>query len=153
MAREWAAEAVKSGIANSVRFLGGRDPEEVRDLYSTCDVNLFPPVNQSWGLTPFEALCAEKVSIVSSDCGAAELLAEQRIGVVCEPTAEAFAASILEVHRHPGKYRAMARRGRRFVAKNLTWGQYAEKVLKLMDDVCLAAPDPIGHPVARARTQ
>ncbi len=142
MAKEWASEAVRNGIAAHVRFLGRRNPQEVRQLYALCDVNLFPPTNQSWGLTPFEALSAGKISIVSNDCGAAEVIAEQGIGFVCDPTPEAFAQKILEVHKHPARCRAMARKGRTFVARNLTWTQYAEKVLGLMED----AYSPAEHP-------
>ena len=147
MAQEWAAEAVRNGIAAHVRFLGRRNPLEVRELYAICDVNLFPPTNQSWGLTPFEALCAGKVSIVSNDCGAAEVLSEQGIGLVCDPTPEAFARKILEIHKNPGLYRAIARKGRRFVVENLTWSQYAERVLGLMEEAYLPVEDPLRQTV------
>jgi glycosyltransferase involved in cell wall biosynthesis len=147
MRKEWASEAIHLGVAGHVRFLGNRTASDVRELYTVCDLNLFPPTNQSWGLTPFEALCAGKVSIVSNDSGAAEVLAEQGIGIVCDPTPEAFAQRILEVHRYRGRYRAMARKGRRYVTKNLSWSQYAERVLGLMEEACSPAGDPLRQTV------
>ena len=74
--------ANKWGIADRVRFLGHTNASDVRDLYGACDINLVPAINQSWGLTPFEALCSGTISIVSSDCGAAELLDQENIGIV-----------------------------------------------------------------------
>ena len=141
MANELLARAMKSGLSSRVVFLGNTDSKEVRDLYAACNINLFPPTNQSWGLTPFEALCAEKVSIVSTDCGAAEVLGERGIGFICDPIPEAFAEMILAVHTNPNLSLTMARTGRRFVESNLTWNQYANDALRLMEDARFSASE------------
>lgn len=136
MIDDWRLLAQRWGIANRVRFVGHVSTTEMRDLYRTCDVNLFPAVNQSWGFAPFEALCAQRISIVSNDCGAAEVLSDKGIGVVCEPKAEAFTRHILAVHEFPEEYQGMAQRGRDYVARRLSWRQYTIRVLGLMEDQC-----------------
>ena len=130
----WRLLADRWGVADHVRFLGRVTDSELRDLYRACDVNLFPALNQSWGLTPFEALCAQRISVVSSDCGAAEVLASEGIGLVCQPTKEAFAKNVLAVHESPREYEEMAERGRDYVAQELGRHLYAERVLGLMED-------------------
>ena len=144
MAERWQRLAANWGIEKHVQFVGHIPGREVRDLYKACDVHLYPPVNESWGLTPFEALCAQRISVVSNDCGAAEVLAPERIGVVCEPTASAFAEQILRIYQSPIPYQRMAARGRDYVAHNLTWGRYADEVLSLFEGAC-----PCSYPSAR----
>ena len=135
---EWRSLAKEWGLAAHVRFLGHVGATEVRDLYRLCDVNIFPAVNQSWGFTPFEALCARRISIVSDDCGAAEVLAREEIGLVCEATEEAFSQQILAVHQSPKAYREMAERGRNFVLQELTWDKHTQWVGALMETHALS---------------
>lgn len=132
MLDEWRDLAVTWGLGDQVRFLGNQTNRATRDLYGACDLNLFSPINQSWGFTPFEALCAQRISVLSSDCGAAEVIGGQRVGVVSEPTSTAFAKNILRVYEHPAFYQEMAARGRDYVARSLTWGAYTENVLALL---------------------
>jgi len=135
MRRALEQEATQLNISESVRFLGRVSMPELADLYAACDINLFPALNQSWGLTPFEALCAETISIVSQDSGAAEIIKAEGIGLVCEPNSRAIADRILEVHSSPSKIARMAESGHRFVQKNLTRTRFAEGFAKLADSV------------------
>ena len=107
-----------------------------RELYEICDLNLFPAVNQSWGLTPFEALAASRISVVSKDTGAAELLKSEDIGAICDPTADAFAERIVRVYQDPEAVLEMASRGRDYVIRNLTWGRYTDTVISIFQDAC-----------------
>jgi len=146
MAQNYQALATRLGIADHVRFLGGVTSQEVRDLYHLCAINLFPSLDQSWGLTPFEALCAERISIVSSDSGAAEVFTQEGLGVVCAPTAEAFAAAILRIYRNPLSYQPLAAKGREYTARHLTWSRYAEAVLRMFESAparAVVAPERI----------
>ncbi len=143
MRARWLKLASLWGLSKRIRHLRRVSNEELRDLYAACSVNLVPAENQSWGLTAFEALCARKISIVATDSGAAEVLAAEGIAVVCRPTAEAFARNVIRIFAHRGRYEAMARKGRRYVTKNLSWGQYTDKVLGLIEDV--SSRTEVGH--------
>lgn len=131
MRAELERMAVELGITQRVKFLGEVPLGDLIDLYAACHVNLLPAVNQSWGLTPFEALCAGRISIVSSDSGAAEVIERERIGVVAKPTAEDFADRILEVHASSLSFTKMAARGKQYVEECLTHSDYAERFLEL----------------------
>jgi glycosyltransferase involved in cell wall biosynthesis len=128
--------AEELGIADRVRFLGHLPCWEVRELYQCCHVHLYPPKNESWGLAPFEALCAGRVSIVSRESGAAEVIGGRGIGVVSEPTAEAFARHLQEVLDDPKGHLRMALEGRDYVAGHLTWRQHATSFLDVVRDAC-----------------
>ena len=128
--------ASRLGVAGHIRFLGHVGRSETRELYEICDLNLFPAVNQSWGLTPFEALAASRISVVSKDTGAAELLKSEDIGAICDPTADAFAERIVRVYQDPEAVLEMASRGRDYVIRNLTWGRYTDTVISIFQDAC-----------------
>lgn len=120
----------KYRIEDKVEFLGQLKDIDVRKVYASADVVLFPAIYQSWGLTPIEALCQKKISIVSSDSGVSEVLSENNIGVVCNPSPEEFAKNIKKVHEDPKTYRDMAKRGHDYVKNNLTWRHYAKRMLR-----------------------
>jgi len=131
-------EAVKNaverfGLTRDVRFMGEVSEEELRCLYQACDVNLHPVRDQSWGLVPFEALAAGKPSIVSSLSGASEIFSRERLGVVAEPEAKAFAEGAISVLKNPSLVEEMVDRGREFVRRNLSYEEYAENVLKIFE--------------------
>jgi len=136
-------EVAKLGLGSSVRFLGRLDQAGIRSLYQEASLNLFPALNQSWGLTPFEALCAGTLSIVSNECGAAEVIAEQNIGIVCQPTPEAFAQAIIQTLRRREDLGPSVQRGRSFVVRNLTWSRYADTVIGIFTQTVS------GHSTAR----
>ena|GEM_PF-2951906 len=144
MLKHYQTSAARLGITDHVRFLGTVTHQQARDLYHACAINLFSSLDQSWGLTPFEALCAERISIVSSDSGAAEVFTQEELGVVCVPTAEAFAAAILQIYRDPLPYQRRAAKGREYTTRQLTWSRYADSVLDIFEGALahpLVSPD------------
>jgi len=54
----YQALASELGVADRVHFLGARTPEEVADLYSACDLFVFPSVWETFGLAAVEAAIA-----------------------------------------------------------------------------------------------
>ena len=127
ISRQW-------GIERQVLFLGQVDTLTVRELYHACDVNLVPAINQSWGFTAFEALCSGKVSIVSRSAGgAAEILGENRIGLVCEPTGHAFAEAILCLHQNRTMYNQLSKSGQEYALRFLTWQVYARRTVEIFN--------------------
>jgi glycosyltransferase involved in cell wall biosynthesis len=132
MRRELEDFTKQARISDHVMFLGLVSSRELSALYKACDIHLFPAISQSWGLTPFEALCAGKISIVSTDTGAAEVLEEETIGIISDPTPEAFESYILDVYKNPNRYWEMVRRGNDYVKKCLNHQSFANKFLELI---------------------
>ncbi|MFV2044815.1 MAG: glycosyltransferase family 4 protein [Anaerolineales bacterium] len=128
MRQELERAATQLNIADAVKFLGRVSMSDLADLYAVCDINLFPALNQSWGLTPFEALVAGSISIVSSDSGAAEVFERIPVGVVAEPDAASLAEAILRIYKSPEEYSDSVLKGRDYVQANLTNAVYAERL-------------------------
>jgi glycosyltransferase involved in cell wall biosynthesis len=128
-------ETDRLGLAEAVVFMGRVLEDELRSLYHACDVNLFPVVDQTWGLVPFEALAAEKISIVSKDAGDAGVVETMKIGFLSEPTAEDLAKAVLFAFGNPKLVEEMVERGQRYVKQNLTWDKYARDVYAVFRNV------------------
>ena len=80
---KYSEHAQTAGVANRVRFLGGR--EDVRPLYAAADCFILPSRYDPFPNTALEALAMGLPVIVSSRCGAAEIVAPGTSGWVCEP--------------------------------------------------------------------
>jgi UDP-glucose:(heptosyl)LPS alpha-1,3-glucosyltransferase len=79
--RRFAAQAASLG--GRVRFLGGR--EDVRPLYAAADCLMLPSRYDPFPNTVLEAFAMGLPAIVSSRCGAAEIIERALNGWVCEP--------------------------------------------------------------------
>jgi len=131
--RDFLKKRVKDlGIITNIRFLGQVEPSELRHLYAVSGLLVFPAIRQTWGLTPFEAACVGTPSVVSSDCGAAEVIGEQGIGLVVEPRAKKFAEAILRLYRNPALRKKLGQQAKRYVRENLTWEFYAQEIERLL---------------------
>ena len=87
------ALAGRLGVASRVRFLGGR--EDVRPLYAAADCFILPSRYDPFPNTALEALAMGLPAIVSSHCGAAEVLERGASGWVCEPDDVAGLAALM----------------------------------------------------------
>ncbi|HYL89249.1 MAG TPA: glycosyltransferase family 4 protein [Burkholderiales bacterium] len=79
--RRYAAQAAPLG--HRVRFLGGR--EDVRPFYAAADCLILPSRYDPFPNTVLEAFAMGLPAIVSSRCGAAEVIEQGMNGWVCEP--------------------------------------------------------------------
>lgn len=124
-------------LNDQVYFAGKISNEELRGLYNTCDVLIFPAINQSWGLTPLEALCCRKLSVVSSDAGISEVLKEHGVGFVAEPHPSDFGSAIVDFYhlltREKQHHELMVQKGFELVRHNYTWERYAKSYREIFE--------------------
>ena len=74
--------ARRLGVQHQTRFLGGQ--KDVRPLYAAADCYVMPSRYEPFGNTGLEALAMGLPSIMSSRCGAAELVEHGRNGWTCQ---------------------------------------------------------------------
>ncbi len=128
-------EAKKLGLEDDVIFFGNISEEKLQLVYHACDVNLFPVKDQTWGLVPFEALAAGVPSVVAKGAGAADVMGREKIGFIINPTAKELADAVLFILRNPELTATMVKRGKIYVATNLTWEKYAQDMLGVFERV------------------
>jgi len=110
-----------------VVFTNQINREEVRDLYHACDVLLHPIKPQGGWLSPFEALCAQKLIIVSPEMSASDIIEKEKIGIVTDNYTEA----IIKIYKNVDEYANMRERGREWVKNNLNWDTFCQKNLNI----------------------
>ncbi len=89
----FAAQARRAGVGDRVAFLGGLD--DVRFVYAASDCFILPTRYDPFPNAALEALAMGVPIIVSSQCGAAELVEQGVNGWVCEPDRGEVLAKIM----------------------------------------------------------
>ncbi|MDO8616025.1 MAG: glycosyltransferase family 4 protein [Dehalococcoidia bacterium] len=114
------------GLAGRCRLLGAVPPEDLRRLYSLCDVFVMPSLWESQGLSVLEAMAAGR-PVVASDIGPVRENVPPGAGILAPPGDHAaLAEAIVTLLRDPDRRRAMGREGRRFVFRERRWERMAE---------------------------
>jgi glycosyltransferase involved in cell wall biosynthesis len=122
--------ARRHGSNGRVRFAGRVSTEELTDLYARCAAVFYAPVDEDYGLVPFEAFRSEKPVVTTTDAGGPlEVVHDRSTGLVCEPRAAEIAAACRWLREHPDDLRAFGRAGKA-VAEQVTWDHAIERLLR-----------------------
>ena len=117
------------GLDGRAEFTGRIDEAELASLYAHCLAVYYAPVDEDFGMVPFEAFLSGKPVLTTTDAGGPlEIVADRRTGLVTapEPAALAEAAAFLRANR--GEAETYGRAGRD-VAARVTWDSCLERLL------------------------
>src|SRR5262249_30051768 len=107
-----------------VSFTGRVSEAELADLYARCRAVFYAPVDEDFGMVPFEAFLAEKPVLTTTDAGGPlDVVRDRETGRVVEPTVEAVAGA-LEIGEDDA--RAWGRAGKA-LAEQVTWGSAIDR--------------------------
>ena len=119
-------ERLESLANGRVRFTGRVSAEDLADLYARCRAVYYAPVDEDFGMVPFEAFLAEKPVVTTTDAGGPlEIVRDGETGRVVEPTVAAVAAALSIVEDDA---RAWGRAGKA-VAEQVTWDRAIDRLL------------------------
>jgi len=121
--------ARRRGLDGRVVFAGRVSAEELADLYARCLAVYYAPVDEDFGMVPYEAFLAQKPVVTTTDAGGPlEVVADRRTGLVCEPRPEALARACAWLREHVDEARAWGRAGKA-LAERVTWEQAIDRLL------------------------
>jgi glycosyltransferase involved in cell wall biosynthesis len=113
-----------------VRFTGRVDGDELAGLYARCLAVFYAPVDEDFGFVPYEAFLSEKPVVTTLDAGGPlEVVADQKTGVVCEPSPVAVAEAFAWLAAHRDAARERGRAGKELAAR-LTWDTTIDRLLE-----------------------
>jgi glycosyltransferase involved in cell wall biosynthesis len=122
-------ERLESLANGSVRFLGRVSEEELTDLYAHCLAVFYAPVDEDFGMVPYEAFLAQKPVVTTTDAGGPlEVVSDRATGLVCEPRVEALAAACEWLRAHVDDAKTWGEAGRE-LAERVSWDATIEKLL------------------------
>jgi glycosyltransferase involved in cell wall biosynthesis len=111
------------------RFAGRVDEQELADLYARCLAVYYAPVDEDFGMVPYEAFLAEKPVVTTTDAGGPlEIVADRRTGLVCEPRAAALAEACSWLRAHVDEAKAWGRAGKE-IARRVSWDETIARLL------------------------
>lgn len=117
------------GIADRVDFRGRISTEELADLYATCLAVYYAPVDEDYGMVPYESFLSAKPVITATDAGGPlDVVFDRRTGLVCEPRAAAIADACRHLREHRAEAQAWGEAGK-LVAEQVTWDHAVARLL------------------------
>jgi glycosyltransferase involved in cell wall biosynthesis len=121
--------ARKHGLDGRVRFAGRIDEVELADLYARCLAVYYAPVDEDYGMVPYEAFLSEKPVVTTTDAGGPlDAVTDRQTGLVTAPRAAEVGAAVRYLREHPDEARDWGRAGKT-VAERITWDRVVERLL------------------------
>jgi len=121
--------ALSHKLNGRVEFRGRVDAAELADLYARCGAVYYAPVDEDFGMVPYEAFLSGKPVVTTTDAGGPlDVVADRRTGLVTAPRAEELAEALRYLRDHPAKAQEWGRAGKA-VAERVTWDAAIERLL------------------------
>ena len=77
--------AAERGLNGRAEFAGRVDADELASLYARCLAVYYAPVDEDFGMVPYEAFLSEKPVLTTTDAGGLEVVTDGRTGCVTAP--------------------------------------------------------------------
>ena len=121
--------AAADGLDGRVVFAGRVGDEELAALYGRCLAVFYAPLDEDFGMVPYEAFLSGKPVLTTSDAGGPlEVVSDRRTGLVCEPRAASVAEAYAWLRAHPDDARAWGERGKALAAR-VSWDETIARLL------------------------
>jgi glycosyltransferase involved in cell wall biosynthesis len=122
-------ERIASGLNGQVEFTGRVDDERLADLYARCLAVYYAPLDEDFGMVPYEAFLAGKPVLTTTDAGGPlEVVADRETGVVVAPDSASLARGGAYLAQHGAEAAAWGLKGKA-VAERVTWDACVDALL------------------------
>jgi glycosyltransferase involved in cell wall biosynthesis len=118
--------ARERGLNGRVEFAGRVSADELARLYATCRAVYYAPVDEDYGMVPYEAFLARKPVVTTVDAGGPLEVVSERTGRVVQPNAAELATAFAGLDAATAK--ELGEAGRQLAAR-VTWDHCIEKLL------------------------
>ncbi len=117
------------GAGARVRFTGRVSADEVARLYATCFASYYAPVDEDFGLGPYESFLSGKPVVTTTDAGGPlDVVHDGSTGAVVAPVPADVARATIWLRDHPSEAAAFGRAGR-VLAADVTWERSISRLL------------------------
>ena len=117
------------GLNGRAEFTGRVSDARLADLYASCLGVFYAPVDEDFGMVPFEAFLSEKPVLTTTDAGGPlDVVHDRETGLVVAPQAADLARACVWLRDHSDEARAFGRAGRA-VAQAVTWDACIDRLL------------------------
>ena len=120
------------GLEKDVIFISHLNDYELARTYRSSDICIHPVLEQSFGLTPFEAIASGIPVVLSDRCGAAEIFQKHAPSMLVDPAPNILARKIIEIYRNYDEFMDRVKEFRKFIISDLSPKKYSERILKII---------------------
>lgn len=121
--------ARERALDGRVRFEGHVPTERLAELYARCGAVFYAPVDEDYGMGPYEAFLSGKPVITATDSGGPlDVVHEGTTGLVVRPEPAEVARAAAWLRDNPDEARAYGARGRE-LAERVTWDSTIARLL------------------------
>ena len=121
--------ACERRVDGRVRFTGRVDEEELAGLYARCLGTFYAPVDEDFGMGPYESFLCEKPVVTTTDAGGPlAIVLDGSTGLVVTPDATALSGALRRLQGHRDEAAALGRAGR-VLAAEVTWDRAIARLL------------------------
>jgi glycosyltransferase involved in cell wall biosynthesis len=122
-------ERLAAGLNGQVEFAGRVDDTRLADLYARCLAVYYAPVDEDFGMVPYEAFLSAKPVLTTADSGGPlEIVRDHETGLVVAPEALDLANACAYLGEHVDEAKAWGQTGKA-VAERVTWGACVDALL------------------------
>lgn len=117
------------GLNGRVRFEGRVDEERLADLYGRCSAVFYAPIDEDFGMGPYEAFLSGKPVITAVDSGGPlDVVHDRRTGLVVTAEPAAVGAAAAHLRDNPDEAARLGEAGRA-IAVEVTWDRCIDRLL------------------------
>jgi glycosyltransferase involved in cell wall biosynthesis len=128
-AKSEPAMKLASGLNGRVEFAGRVDGEKLADLYGRCLAVYYAPVDEDYGMVPYEAFLSAKPVVTTLDAGGPlEVVHDGETGVVVAADSAEIAKACAHLAAHRDEAKRLGEAGKA-VAERITWDTCIEALL------------------------
>jgi glycosyltransferase involved in cell wall biosynthesis len=122
-------EQLARELDGRIEFTGRVDADRLAELYAHSLAVFYAPIDEDFGMVPFEAFLSGKPVLTTTDAGGPlELVHDRETGIVTAPAPEEIARGLGYLTRHPDVARALGAAGKR-IAEGVTWDACVDVLL------------------------
>jgi glycosyltransferase involved in cell wall biosynthesis len=122
-------ESLASKLDGQVKFVGRVDDDELADLYARSLAVYYAPIDEDFGMVPYEAFLSGKPVVTAHDAGGPlEVVHDRETGVVVAPEPAAIAQACAYLAAHVDEAKELGRAGRA-LAERVTWDACVDALL------------------------
>jgi glycosyltransferase involved in cell wall biosynthesis len=122
-------EQLATGLNGQIEFVGRVDHERLADLYARCTAVYYAPVDEDFGMVPYEAFLSGKPVVTTHDAGGPlEVVHDHSTGLVVSPEPVEIAQACSYLTEHVDEAKAWGRAGHA-LADRVTWDACVDALL------------------------
>jgi glycosyltransferase involved in cell wall biosynthesis len=122
-------EGLAAGMNGRVEFAGRVDEAALAALYARCLAVYYAPLDEDFGMVPYEAFLAAKPVVTTVDAGGPlEVVHDRETGIVVAPDAVEIARACAYLAAHVDEAKAWGRAGLA-IAERVTWDACVDALL------------------------